>query len=85
MICGLYLQPFHLNSWQQNNMDIRLLIIFLTVYLCITFHFFVLALGENGVFYFYEKKILMLPLRRWKKMHSEADFLFWKKMSIEIQ
>ena len=32
---------------------------FLTVYTCITFHFFALALGEKGVFYSY-KKISML-------------------------
>jgi hypothetical protein len=38
---------------------IGLLIKFLTVYLCITFHFFALALGGKGVFYSY-KKILML-------------------------
>jgi hypothetical protein len=38
-----------------------LLIKFLTVYTCITFHFFALiALGEKGVFYSY-KKISMLP------------------------
>jgi hypothetical protein len=47
------------NSWLQNDRDIRLLIIFLTVYTCITFHFFALALGEKGVFYSY-KKISML-------------------------
>ena len=57
MLCGLYLQPFHLNIWQQNDRDVRLLIIFpITVYLCITLHFFVLALWENGVFYCYENR-----------------------------
>jgi hypothetical protein len=43
-----------------------LLIRFLTVYLCITFHFFALALGGKGVFYSY-KKILMLHFCNWKK------------------
>jgi hypothetical protein len=52
-----YLQP--LRSWLPNDRDIRLLIKFLTVYTCITFYFFALALGEKGVFYSY-KKISML-------------------------
>jgi hypothetical protein len=55
-----------------------LLIKFLTVYTCITFHFFALALGETGVFYSY-KKISMLHLCNWKKMHSETEFLLWEK------
>jgi len=46
--------------------DIRLLIKFLTVYTCITFHFFALALGEKGVFYS-DKKISMLNFCTWKK------------------
>ena len=37
--CILYLKPFRLNSWLQNDRYIRLLIKFLTVYMCITFHF----------------------------------------------
>jgi hypothetical protein len=49
----LYLQPFRLNSWLQNDSDIRLLIKFLTVYPCITINFFAIALGEKGVFYSY--------------------------------
>ena len=83
MICGLYLQPFHLISWQQNNRDIRLLTIFLTMYLCITFHFFVLALGENVVFYFYEKNILMLPLRRWTKCSLKQIFFSGTKCQLK--
>jgi hypothetical protein len=43
-----------------------LLIKFLTVYLCIRFHFFALALGGKGVFYSY-KKIVMLHFCNWKK------------------
>ena len=54
-----------------------LLIKFLTVYLCITLHFFILALGGKGVFYSY-KKILMLHACNWKKMHSEAKCVYWK-------
>jgi hypothetical protein len=45
--CILYLQPLRWNSWLQNDRDIRLLNKFLTVYTCITFHFFALALGEK--------------------------------------
>jgi hypothetical protein len=51
---------------KQVPVDIRLLIKFLTVYTCITFHFFALALGEKGVFYSY-KKISMLHFCNWKK------------------
>jgi hypothetical protein len=46
-----YLQTLCWNSWLQNDRDIRLLIKFITVYTCITFHFYTLALGEKGVFY----------------------------------
>jgi hypothetical protein len=42
------------------------LLFFLTVYTCITFHFFALALGEKGVFYS-DKKISMLHFCTWKK------------------
>jgi hypothetical protein len=46
--------------------DIRLLTKFLTVYTCITFNFFALALGKKGVFYSY-KKISVLHFCNWKK------------------
>jgi hypothetical protein len=47
----LIVYPFtQIFSWLPNDRDIRLLIKFLTVYTCITFHFFALALGEKGVF-----------------------------------
>jgi uncharacterized protein YihD (DUF1040 family) len=54
------------NSWLQNDSDIRLLIKFLAVYNCITFHFFASALGGKGVFYSY-RKISMLHFCNWKK------------------
>jgi hypothetical protein len=57
---------------------LRLLIKLLTVYTCITFHFFALALGEKGVFYS-DKKISMLHFCTWKKMHSETELLLKKK------
>jgi hypothetical protein len=53
-------------DYRPNDRDIRLLIKFLTVYTCITFHFFALALGEKGVFYSYTK-ISMLHFCNWKK------------------
>ena len=62
----LYLQPLRWNSLLQYDRDIRLLIKFLTVYTCITFHFFALALGKKGVFYS-DKKISMLHFCTWKK------------------
>jgi hypothetical protein len=46
----LYLILTPLRSWLPNDRDIRLLIKFLTVYTCITFHFFALALGEKVYF-----------------------------------
>ena len=58
-----------------------LLIKFLTVYLCITFHFFALALGEKGVFYSY-KKILMLHFCNWKKNALWSRMFVLKKLSL---
>ena len=49
------------------TVDIRLLIKFLTVYACITFHLFALALGKKGVFYS-DKKISMLHFVPEKKI-----------------
>jgi hypothetical protein len=70
--------------WLQNDRDIRLLIKFLTVYTCITFHLFALALGEKGVFYSY-KKISMLHFCNEIKMHSETEFCSGNKLSLYDQ
>jgi hypothetical protein len=79
----LILQP--LCSWLPNDRDIRLLIKFLTVYTCITFHFFALALGEKGVFYSY-KKISMLHFCNWKKnAFWNWIFVLGKKLSLYDQ
>jgi hypothetical protein len=59
------------NSRLQYDRDIRLLIKFLTVYTCITFHFFALALGKKGVFYS-DKKISMLEK---VSIHTEIIFV----------
>ena len=66
IVLYLILTSIALESWLQYDRDIRLLIKFLTVYTCITFHFFALALGEKGVFYS-DKKISMLHFCTWKK------------------
>jgi hypothetical protein len=58
-----------------------LLIKFLTVYLCITFHFFALALGGKGVFYSY-KKILMLHFCNWKKNALWSRMFVLEKLSL---
>ena len=64
IVLYLILKPLRWNSWLQNDRDIRLLIKFLTVYTCITFHLFALALGEKGVFYS-DKNISMLHFCIW--------------------
>jgi hypothetical protein len=57
--CVLYMHGFDFSVDYRTTGILGLLIKFLTVYLCITFHFFALALGGKGVFYSY-KKIVML-------------------------
>ena len=76
IVLYLILQPLRWNSWLQNDRDIRLLITFLTLYTCITFHIFALALGEKGVFYSY-KKISMLHFCNWKKKKA-----FWNRIFV---
>jgi hypothetical protein len=53
-----------------------------TVYTCITFHFFALALGGKGVFYS-DKKISMLHFCTWKKKCTlKHNFCSGKKLSL---
>jgi hypothetical protein len=51
-------------GWESKNI--------LTVYTCITFLFFALALGEKGVFYS-DKKISMLQFCTWKLLNFENE------------
>jgi hypothetical protein len=62
--CALYMHFTWTVDYRTTGI-LGLLIKFLTVYVCITFHFFALALGGKGVFYSY-KKILMLHFCNWK-------------------
>ena len=81
----LYLQPLRWNSWLQYDRDISLLIKYLTVYACITFHFFALALGGKGVFYSY-KKISMLHFCNWNKNALwNRIFVLGRKLSLYDQ
>ena len=58
-----------------------LLIKFLTVYLCIIFHFFSLTLGGKGVFHSY-LKILMLHFCSWKRNALWSRMFVLEKLSL---